>query len=869
MKYLNITILFFFFGLLITFIKSKHTINIMISGGKSQNSFGNINEIIFFTVELVDNYNPQFLKIITEVKNDNINQILSFYQQDSTYTERTQLFQSVKNKTEMWLNNAQIKNKFYFTLECSKFPCDIKFSVLEFDNFELKIGETYTYFVTEETKEMKFNIIKDSNLNYNFSKIVSIWAKGNKQILSELDAKNATRNSKYNGYLVKIDDDYQDLNYNFTIKGEIGDLINVGALIFDKNGFSSTFIEDNMLEVSGFLKRGLNRFNCFNLSKENTFEYDFFSYTQNNNQNYTLGLHSEYKIGCISLERFEEAFYSVKIIKKINENPMNEYQQHMLGMNYLIFLREGQTIKSITMKPEYDYNYLTFNIQKYLGKIIKASINSCDTYPKCEYNSNIIPKINLTSTSFSFSKNEIDKFSSSSIDKKQKVLFIKCEKGTKNMATEYLNSPYCLIEINVHTDKNQIVIFQSLPTYRYLPKFHEENLLIMNRVDYFNIDIDMFSILNIEIFSGNISINIIDGNNYLCEKKGNIYFYLVYKDILSLKIKSNNNSYYFINSYPAIMASNPNNTQNFFLVGGSYLYNLKKQNKELLFVDQISTLDLERKNKNPVFIGINAFCRINITEKQKQKSLQYFMEFNESYYYQDIEYFDDDHSLITKYYSINITEEKEYCNLLISSLGLDNKIDDNSESLLISTNNSYLFKFSPNYNIMKYSYPHTENYKDIKIEFNLLNKGNYKIYLFFNDILSKKQYNISKNESIIIKNNNFENGCNREDLVCKISFNIESLSQIESILQIKVITYDSDNSGNQKHKNNNQSYIKIGLIILGILVVLIIIIIIIIIIINKNKNKDLANKVNTISFVEDDNAILNKNSDEKDNDLLY
>ena len=301
MKYLNITILFFFFGLLITFIKSKHTINIMISGGKSQNSFGNINEIIFFTVELVDNYNPQFLKIITEVKNDNINQILSFYQQDSTYTERTQLFQSVKNKTEMWLNNAQIKNKFYFTLECSKFPCDIKFSVLEFDNFELKIGETYTYFVTEETKEMKFKIIKDSNLNYNFSKIVSIWAKGNKQILSELDAKNATRNSKYNGYLVKIDDDYQDLNYNFTIKGEIGDLINVGALIFDKNGFSSTFIEDNMLEVSGFLKRGLNRFNCFNLSKENTFEYDFFSYTQNNNQNYTLGLHSEYKIGCIKI----------------------------------------------------------------------------------------------------------------------------------------------------------------------------------------------------------------------------------------------------------------------------------------------------------------------------------------------------------------------------------------------------------------------------------------------------------------------------------------------------------------------------------------------------------------------------------------
>ena len=866
MRYLNIIILFFFFGILLSFVKPKYTINISISGGNSENNINNINEIIYFTVTINDNYNPQLLKIIIEEKKDNINNIISFYQQDSTYTNRKQLFQSAKNKTEMLLNKEQIKNIFYFTLECSKFPCNIKYTILEIDNFELKIGNTYTYFVTEETKEMKFKIIKDPDLNYELSNIVSVWAKGNKDIYSELDAKNAIKNSIYNGYIVKIDDNSQELNYIFTIKGEIGDLINVGAFIFDKNDLSLTFIEDNILEISGFLKKNIIEYNCFNLSKELTVEFDLITFIQHYNLNFStiISQSKENNIKCIKLDIMsEEAFYSGKIIKNLNENSMNEYQQQMLGFNYQSLIKEGQTMKLIPIKPEYDYNYLTYNIQINLGKKIKASIYSCDTYPKCEYNSNIIPFINMTSSSFSFSKNEIDQFSSSSIDKKQKVLLIKCEEGVKSLITRYLDFSYCLIEISMYTDQNTIFIIPTLPSYRYLPKFHEENLLI-SKEGYYNMD--LVTVLNIEILSGNISINIIDENNYYCEKKGNTYLYIVNKDIFSLKIKSFNNSYYMINYFQGQPSSPSNITKAPILVGGNYLYNLEKQNNELLFVDYLGFLDLDKNNTNPIFIGIYAFCRINITENKT--SIQNIMEFNEEYFYQDISFFDVEYYNFfpQKQYSINITEEKENCSLYISSLRLDNKINDNSESLMISTNHSYFFKFSPNYKIMKYSYPHTENYKDIKIDFNLLNKGNYKVYLFFNNEISKNKYEISKNESIIIKTKDFENGCNREDLVCKISFNIESLSQIESILQIKIITYNSDN--NDKDQKKNDDSLKIVLIILASIIVVIIIIVIVIIIINKSKNKDLANKVNAISFVEGENGITKQNSDEKENDLL-
>lgn len=68
----------------------------------------------------------------------------------------------------------------------------------------------------------------------------------------------------------------------------------------------------------------------------------------------------------------------------------------------------------------------------------------------CKSNSDIIPIPGINSFYFSFSKNEINQFSSSSIDKNQKVLFIKCEKGVKNPFAIYRNSSYCLLFLIFH-----------------------------------------------------------------------------------------------------------------------------------------------------------------------------------------------------------------------------------------------------------------------------------------------------------------------------------------------------------------------------------------------------------------------------------
>ena len=386
----------------------------------------------------------------------------------------------------------------------------------------------------------------------------------------------------------------------------------------------------------------------------------------------------------------------------------------------------------------------------------------------------------------------------------------------------------------------------------------------------------MYTILNIEILSGDISINIIDEKNFSFDKKGNIYLYKVNKDIFSLKIKSNKSSYYSIYYFQDSISSASYNT-NHYLVGGNYLHILEKQYGDTIYLSYISPFDettyIYNKylfDKVPIFIGMYASCSINISDKEK--TMQNIIEFNGIYFGQSI--FNEHSQFLTKYYYIQKLEENNKCNVYISSLIFNNEINDSSDSLIISANQPYLFKFNTSYNVMKYTYPHAENDKDIKIEFNLLNQGNYTIYLFFNDEMSKNKYEISQNDSIIIETKDFENGCNRTDLVCKISFNIESLNQIESILLINISTYgneqqkknnndNEDKNNNNNNNNNNSGGIAIIIIIIFLIVVIIIIIVIFRVIKNKNKNENISNKVNSISFSIGENGI--KKIDE-DND---
>ena len=57
--------------------------------------------------------------------------------------------------------------------------------------------------------------------------MLSIWAKGNKDIITELSEKNNYKHQKYNAYLIKLNN-VIFYEYNLIVKGNVGDIINVG-----------------------------------------------------------------------------------------------------------------------------------------------------------------------------------------------------------------------------------------------------------------------------------------------------------------------------------------------------------------------------------------------------------------------------------------------------------------------------------------------------------------------------------------------------------------------------------------------------------------------------------------------------------------
>ena len=72
---------------------------------------------------------------------------------------------------------------------------------------------------------------------------------------------------------------------------------------------------------------------------------------------------------------------------------------------------------------------------------------------------------------------------------------------------------------------------------------------------------------------------------------------------------------------------------------------------------------------------------------------------------------------------------------------------------------------------MKFIYLHAQNENIIKINIKLLDVGEYKILLSFDDEKYEKEYNIKSNQSISIKPMEWNDLCIKDEKqLCKLSF---------------------------------------------------------------------------------------------------
>ena len=882
------------------FVKSIDKQNIIFEDKDIESTIDVNSDIKYYQVNIKKG-NPEYLRILIqdEKTNSTINHIISFYQQDSKFVKRTQLSQSLNYETELFLNKDQMKNEFYFTVECDKYPCSYKYIISKKDNIEINLEDrySYTYYVTEETKDMSFIIKGNPELTSNYrmvgKNVVTVWAKGNKKIISELNAKNAVKNSEFEAYLVTLEE-VGPFMYNFKVKGEVGDLINIGVSFFDGtyHNFYYNTVSGNIKEFSGFLKKGIKEVNCFKIEKATPGEENedgFISFTNNNNYDIdlmsitTLFGDNRYFKRCLSILDADEGFYSFQFIGQNNENSANIYPPQIIGKEYTRYILEGDTIQIIPIKPDYDYTFMTFKINIGHGKKINAFINSCKTYPLCDTSTETLEnstKIqSFNSFSISFTKKEVNQFSSSPIDKKQRILLIHCETGTRSILTRKSNQKFCLIKVNIYTDKNEFYLEPYISHYRYIPKNSEDNFIIglkNNIADYM--------IMNLELFSGNYSLILSDKNkqnyeHYVLDKKS---LYIFKDQERPIKIKAFENSFYHLN----YILKNKYAVDYSFTIGANYLFNLgKKEYENILFANPNNIIDLDENDINMIIDFYPHNCDIEIRKMFTSEGQDQIKELSqENDFYQDIT---NQNQNIRKIlpaifnYTIINKDSNDNCLVDVSYFQYNNDFSNTIDGIIFNTNSSREILIPSKDHIIKCSYPLFGKNTTIIIDFEIEKNESYLINIFLNDEIIESEYIIEDNSSIYIRPKNFEHVYKPKNQVFKLSFNIKSQNDDQSSLKVEVLTignddeYEEDDDGDGKDDDGDRkddkgdgkddegdgkdsdnedekdgdddSKLTLALCIVSITVG-IILIILLLLYLYRRKNKKLVENINSVSF---------------------
>ena len=349
-KFISIYFLFIFFP----FVKLKIE-DINLEKGYYSNTYINQTDILKMKIQKIIDYS--YLKISVEGNGETelTNHIISYYQEEGL-NKRNQLSQSLKDTTIMFLCYNQIQTKdFYITIECAKKPCGYNLYLNGTNIAELYLNEQYTHYITKENKKMNFELIDyQTNLDPNRKYSVSIWAKGNYKIKSEIKGGKYEKLSSYNYYRINYDN-FINSTYVLCIDGEIGDLINIGIILFKDaaDGLSISDLKlENGEEITGYLyPREGNYFKTINQSNL----YLGYYYEFNNKIiNPNLFLLEYYGIK----SKDDDLFYSLQYLKdtKYDGQGNNKYSPLLNGVFYLKQIEEGTIIELIPMKPEDNFN---------------------------------------------------------------------------------------------------------------------------------------------------------------------------------------------------------------------------------------------------------------------------------------------------------------------------------------------------------------------------------------------------------------------------------------------------------------------------------------------------------------------------------
>ena len=754
------------------------TVKHLENGGTSYGNLSNNQSSQIYKVIFEVNI-THFINIYLKGKN-NASYILSFYPNNSiNFTKRDQLFKSYNNEIVMWLNQNQFINNSYIEVECNIYPCSYDINITgNNDNIKLEFNKIYSYYITEEIINMTF-VFNDTLPDE--TNMVTFWANGNKEIKSNLTTNNKKIPIGENIYQIVLDGG-RKCECKFVVSGKLEDIINIGALTFNKSNYSSLVLKDD-IEIYGFLN---------NKSQNNCFVYDHPSKFGNltlMNQEYENIFIDFYKDSfCLYLtNKSIEIFYSFYYYTFKNDNNTKEMKSpYIYGFEHSTrYVKENDSVLFVLVKPEVLFDYFIYHINGRNGSFSSPQVYLCNNYPLCDFTNMVKMKIYKHSHDCIFFKKDLYDFLYHPLNKRQILVKITCEKAEvynkkENLTNDYIPG-YCLFDLNTYqqdyTSKYEII---------------DKNVTISYDI-VFDYTIN-FTDINIEILYGDISIDFIneDPNDYYQIVYKNKYIYEFYGSGIKLHITGKKEKNYYHIIYFPLISEDTYNYINLYNIGGNYLILEDEESSLVTFENKLNENPLSPLSNtsinDTIFIGFYPI-KGNFSPMIEKSGDMIQMEMDDLTFYQDIKKIDKDYVNFSYIVNNSNKNNNEECLFSVSVFNLNS-----ADGIILYKENPQLFNFSKENSVMKFTYYHKKNEKNsYGNEFCLIGikpinnspmdlKVSYNGSTLYNTINGKEQ-----EIRINFTNYCFENG------VCKIAFNL-SLKDTSKSNLVKINIY----TGNDK-----------------------------------------------------------------------
>ena len=699
--------------------------------------------------------------------------IINFFQEDATFKNIKQSSNALPT-SYIWLNKAQIKNGFYFSVESIYPDNKYQIQIIPTDYIELTFeSNTYSYNISKDNQVMEFKIKGENNLKPELSDKLIIWAYSKNKNLKVYFNQNISdyqKHSKYNAFIIK---NLEYKEYILTIKDEIGDFIDIGFICLNVYNFCKNCKNENKILYYGFLKKDYLNTICFaqDLSGEphiklfddvEVKEYIdsgrnclLFPFESKESYELFFSYYYLYLLPPLKSKRYSNTYYL----------PTGITTYEMIGIN--------ESMKFIPLKLENNFDYITYYIKIY--NMFYASGTKANVYISTISNDNkekIIPlKQNLEMYTYTLYKDKMKEFLNP-IEHRTNMLTFECK----------VNRVFCYVGITIFTDKTK---------FDYFDKFYNDYLLFRNnKINGFLGSSNLF----VEKLSGDISFSM--NQKYLNYYNYKNNYYIEGVKNLDINILSKKNSIYRTKIF--------SKDEHYFIldVGNNFFFKLEKNQKYYIRIQAreleytATQLDLDEDIRGIYSIYTNFYpidCNLNLKiddfgNKYNIKGIK-IPHTNNKIFYQNIS------TTIWQHVNYEIYPKDiikgNSCFLYLSSYNMNSTGDFSDNSIILKENQPQLFAFDKNVKTLNFSYYFAEIREDLRINVNLLNKGNYNMILFIDNSSNKFQYEFKSNKEININGKDLYNFCVYENQICKIFFNITKTNDLklndeESIIEINI-----------------------------------------------------------------------------------